>query len=380
MVEQSNDLTIYRETGEALLVGDIPYRDFFIEYPPGSIPAFVLPALFSSTAEGFGDLFVAEMSLLLVMAMVMVALTARRLRGEWAWVVPSATFVAGTILLYPIAATRFDPVVSVTLALAALCAALGGRFMILAYASLGFGAAAKLVPALAVVPLAAIRDHYQTFSGWLRRVTIGVLAFSVALGSFFVPAYLLGNERFVESFTYHADRGLQLESLSTAMLMKLGWVENIVFQYGAWEIEGRGVELLSALSLPISGLLLLITGLVMYRDRRVQGFTAAKFPRYAAAFILAFMIGSKVLSPQYMLWLLPLLPLAAGGIWGLGVAGMLLVTCWTTTQIFPHYYGELMELEPSAVNLLLVRDLLLVMLWGLMLLLPDENSPNKEAA
>ncbi len=380
MVGESNDLILYRDTGEALLRGEVPYRDFFIEYPPGAIPAFLLPALLSSTPEGFGNVFVAEMTLLLVATMVLVAVTARSMRGGWAWVVPSLTFVAGTILLYPIAATRFDPVVSFTLALAALGAVLGGRLLILAYASLGLGAAAKLVPVLATVPLALVRDGHDTFAGWLRRTALGFLAFFATLGLFFVPAYLLGGEAFEESFTYHADRGLQLESLGTAVLMQLGWIENIVFRYGAWEVEGRGVELLSALGLPISAALILITGFVMYRDQRVQGFAAAKFPRYAAAFILAFMIGSKVLSPQYMLWLLPLLPLAAGGAWGIVIAGMLLVTCWTTTQIFPHYYGELMDLEPSAVNLLFVRDLLLVLLWGLMLVLPNQEKPEKNPA
>ena len=192
-----------------------------------------------------------------------------------------------------------------------------------------------------------------------------------------MPAYLLGSERFRESFTYHADRGLQLESLGAAVLLRLGWVEDIVFQYGAWEVEGRGVGLLSALSLPISGLLLLVTAAVMYRDRRAQRFVAAKFPRYAAAFILAFMIGSKVLSPQYMVWLLPLLPLAAGGLSGAGVSGVFLVVCWTTTQIFPEYYGELIDLESEAINLLLLRDLLLVMLWIMMLVLPSEAPPEK---
>jgi hypothetical protein len=50
--EGSNDLSIYRDAGEAILLGEIPYRDFFIEYPPGSLPAFVPPALFSADKGG----------------------------------------------------------------------------------------------------------------------------------------------------------------------------------------------------------------------------------------------------------------------------------------------------------------------------------------
>ncbi|CAN5721399.1 hypothetical protein BH24ACT22_BH24ACT22_19310 [soil metagenome] len=380
MVLDSNDVRLYRETGEALLRGDLPYRDFFIEYPPGGIPSFIPPALFSSELGDFGSIFGMEMSLVLVASLILVALTARKLRGGWGWVVPTLAFSAGALLLQPVAVVRFDPLVSLTLAMAALGAALGGRYRLLSYTSLGFGAAAKLVPALATAPLAMLEKQDETFTRWLWKMASGFLAFFLALAIFFVPAYLLGGERFKESFTYHADRGLQLESLGSAILLRLGWVQDIVFQYGAWEVEGRGAALLSALSLPISGGLLLITAFVMYRDNRTQRFVAAKFPRYAAAFILAFMIGSKVLSPQYMLWLLPLLPLAAGGLWGIGVSGMFLVACWTTTQIFPSFYGELMDLEPEAINLLLLRDLLLVMLWIMMLVLPSEDPPEKEPA
>lgn len=132
---------------------------------------------------------------------------------------------------------------------------------------------------------------------------------------------------------------------------------------------------MSSLSLPITGALLLVTSAIMYRDFRAGRFGRDRFPQYAAALILAFIIGSKVLSPQYMLWLLPLVPLAAGGLMGVGVSAVFLVTCWSTTQIFPIHYGELMNLQPEATNLLVIRNLLLVVLWILMLFLPQTTTP-----
>ncbi|CAN5913842.1 hypothetical protein BH23ACT11_BH23ACT11_25330 [soil metagenome] len=380
LVLKSNDVKLYRDTGEAVLRGELPYQDFFIEYPPGSVPAFLPPALFSSNLRDFGELFGAEMAIVLVCSLVLVALTARKLYGEWAWIVPASAFTLGAILLQPIAVSRFDPLVSLALAIAVLCTALGGRYRILAFASLGVGTAIKLIPVLATVPLVAVREQNELSSRWLRRTGAGVLAFLATLGAFFVPSYLLGGERFRESFAYHADRGLQLESLASAVLLKLGWVQDTVFRYGAMEVEGRGAELLSSLSLPITAALVLITAAVMYRDHRTHGFVAAKFPRYAAAFILAFMIGSKVLSPQYMLWLLPLIPLSAAGLWAVSVSGIFLMACWTTTQIFPKYYGNLIEFDPAAINLLLVRDLLLVVLWITLLVLPADTTPEKKPA
>ncbi len=39
------DLHLYREYGDALLDGRLPYRDVFVEYPPGAIPLFAAPSL-----------------------------------------------------------------------------------------------------------------------------------------------------------------------------------------------------------------------------------------------------------------------------------------------------------------------------------------------
>ncbi len=373
--QDSNDLAVYRDTGEAILRGQLPYRDFFIEYPPASVTAFVPPAIFTETPIGYADFLANQMALVLIVTLVLVALTARKLRGDWSWAVPSAAFAAGAAMLYPVAVTRFDPVVSLTLAVAALSAALGGRYLLLGYASLGLGAAAKLVPALVTLPMAFLE---RRTGGWIRGAVWGFAVFFVVLGAFFVPAYLLGSDRFVESFTYHANRGLQLESLATSVLMKLGWIQSITFEYGAWDVSGRGVDLMSSLSFPITGALLLVTTVVMYRDYRAGRFGPDRFPQYAAALILAFILGSKVLSPQYLLWLLPLVPLSAGGLMGVGVSAVFLAACWATTQIFPTYYGELMNLEPTAVNLLLVRNLLLVLLWVLMLFLPRDAVPKEK--
>jgi Glycosyltransferase family 87 len=360
--EGSNDLWIYRYAGEAILRGEIPYRDFFIEYPPGSLPTFVPPALFSNDKMGYISLFSSEMALALVAALLLTALAARRIGGTW--VLPAATFAAAAIMLYPVAVTRYDAVVALSLATAVFCATLGGRYLSLAYASLGLGTAAKIVPALATLPLATFR----------RGAARGYVVFFGVLALFFVPALLLAGGGLLVSLAYHANRGVQVESLAASILMKLGWVNEVVFQYGAFEVQGRGVELASSLSLPVTGALLLITAFSTYREYRRGGFEGRAFPRYAAALILAFMLGSKVLSPQYVIWLLPLVPLSAGGLAGIGVSAVLLAVCWTTTQVFPIHYGDLVNLRAPGPDLLLARNLLLVLLWGLLLFLPGGAS------
>ena len=110
--------------------------------------------------------------------------------------VPAATLTAGVILLYPVAVTRYDAVVALSLALAVPCASFGGRYFALAYASLGLGAAAKLVPTLATLPLAFSR----------RGASRGYASFFRKLALLFLLALLLGGSRSRESFAYQADR------------------------------------------------------------------------------------------------------------------------------------------------------------------------------
>jgi hypothetical protein len=364
--ERSAGLIIYHHAGEALLRGKIPYQDFFIEYPPGSMLVFVPPAVFSSNKVDYTGLFAIEMALVAVAALVLMALAARRLWGPWAYVIPALTFTSAALLLHNLILARYDAVVTLTLAISTLCVALGGRYVLLAYASLGFGAAAKLVPALATLPLAALR----------RGAARGYAAFFAVLGLFFVPPLLLAGEGLIKTFTYQADRGLQVESLAASILMKLGWVRRTTFDYGAIEVRGRGVEFASSLSFPLTAVLLLITALMMYREYRRGRLGVEQYPRYAAALILAYILGSRVLSPQFMLWLLPLVPLAGRGFKRIGISAVFLATCGVTRLVLIHY-RDLVYLRFPGPDLLLVRNLLLVLLWGLLLLMLDRPSDQR---
>jgi hypothetical protein len=116
----------------------------------------------------------------------------------------------------------------------------------------------------------------------------------------------------------------------------------------------------------------------MYEKHRAGRLGGGTFPRYAAALILAFMLGSKVLSPQYLIWLLPLVPLGFGGFAGVGVSAVFLAACWTTTEVFPNHYADLLNFRYPGPRLLLGRNLLLVLLWGLLLFVPATD-PEKSA-
>jgi hypothetical protein len=71
-----------------------------------------------------------------------------------------------------------------------------------------------------------------------------------------------------------------------------------------------------------------------------------------------------------MIWLLPLIPLGASGAAGAAVCAVFLVVCLLTTQVFPTHYADLLAFRFPGPELLLARNLLLVVLWVMMLVLP----------
>ena len=76
----------------------------------------------------------------------------------------------------------------------------------------------------------------------------------------------------------------------------------------------------------------------------------------------AFVAFGKVLSPQFLIWLIPVVPLVRGrrGLWA---CGLLLAALFLTQLWFPFRYFRLaLDFETGLTWLLLARDLVLVAL------------------
>jgi hypothetical protein len=82
----------------------------------------------------------------------------------------------------------------------------------------------------------------------------------------------------------------------------------------------------------------------------------------SAAAVCAFVAFGKVLSPQFLIWLIPVVPLVRGrrGLWG----SALLLAALVLTQVwFPFRYFRLaLDFENGLSWVLLARDLVLVAL------------------
>jgi hypothetical protein len=95
-------------------------------------------------------------------------------------------------------------------------------------------------------------------------------------------------------------------------------------------------------------------------DRGREGLLAG-----SAAAVAALVALGKVLSPQFLIWLLPLVPAVAGA-GGLAACAVLLAALVTTQLWFPFRYWDVVALEPVGL-LVVVRNVLLVALYAILL-------------
>ncbi|HZB22398.1 MAG TPA: glycosyltransferase 87 family protein, partial [Gaiellaceae bacterium] len=172
------DIGVYERYGDAIVDGELPYRDFGPEYPPLSLAVFVLPAAIvgAGAAEAeFGDTFELTMlacgiALVLVSAATLVSLGASPLRLCVALGLVGATpLLLGSVIL-----TRFD-LWPALLTGAALLGFVRGRGRV-GSGLLGAAVAAKLYPlALAPVALAFVwRRKGRREAVWCAAVIAAV--------------------------------------------------------------------------------------------------------------------------------------------------------------------------------------------------------------
>jgi uncharacterized membrane protein len=333
---QLTDTPVYNGYGQAMRVGDVPYRDFAVEYPPAALPIFVAPTFLGDYDAAFGWMMAAFG--LCCLALVVAA------GAPW-W---SVAFVAiSPLLIGSLAFSRFDFWPAALLA-GALAALLTDRHR-LGWGLLGAAVAAKLYPVV-LVPLAVVwtlRRRGRHELSW--SVLVGATVVAVA----FLPFAAIAPGGLWDSVSGQLSRPLQVESLVASVLTSFG---NPVVEStrGSQNIVGHGT--LAAIS-SVCGLVVLVALWVGFARGPAE---PERFARYAAACVCAFVAFGKVLSPQYLIWLVPLVALVRGR---RGVAAIaLLVAALVTTQVwFPDRYWDYVNRFELA-GFVLARNVLLVAL------------------
>lgn len=364
MTDVEADIHIYFDYAGKILSGLFPYRDFGLEYPPGALPFFVLPRIFTNDLFTYRQLFVAEMMLVDLLALLMVLWYWRKNGFSEKFVyLAGLTFTALPAMLGLFTYQRYDLAPAV-LVLGAVILFVGGR-RTPAWILLGIGFAVKLYP-LILAPVILLASFKQ--KKLKNDLLLGVPAAAGAAAVVWLPFMLKAGSKFWVFITYHAERGIQLESLYSIFIVAahfFGYPAATAVSFGSWNIESAVSPHLARSSFFVMLFLMTIVLVHSWLVVKLPYWTVTDLPRLSVLMVLAFVIGGKVLSPQYLLWVLPLLAIAlhedspylkkTWGLFGLAVFGSFL--------IFPTNYFGLIKLELWPLLLLTVRNLLLVVLF-----------------
>jgi Glycosyltransferase family 87 len=395
--DSGRDLPIYEEYASIMLDGHVPYRDFSLEYTPGALPMFVLPAVM------FGDARDAHWSppndrgrryhrafdsLVLLLTAAMVTLTALSLdalrRGARAQAVSLAVVASSPLLIGHVFVERYD-VWPTALTAAAVAAAVRGHYR-LGGAALGLGAAAKIYPAL-LLPVLVIVAARQ------RGIREAIMSAASAVGAavlVFLPFAIASWSGTWATVHNQLGGGLQVETLTGSLLVMTHHVSEWLGLSPAEltvrpEEHGLGRDVLhtagiEATTTTLNVLLVLGLCLLWFALARSKNDPREDLVRYSAASVAVALVLGTVLSAQYITWLIPLVPLVAGRR-GLAATLAFVVAAALTHAWFPsHFYGRYLgNFDLGATSLLLARNLALlataVALVAPSRLLPGDRRP-----
>lgn len=352
------DTPRYQDFGDAMMSGQVPYRDFGVEYPPGALPVFVLPSL--GAEHNYRSWFEVLMWVCAVATVAFVALALTAVEATRERIFGAVAFVAlAPLALGSVVLTRFDYWPAALVA-AALAAFVFGRSK-LGFAVLGLAVTAKIYP-LVLLPLALLLVRRRQGS---REALLGLACFAAVLALVVVPFLVIDAGGLIDSVGGQLERPLQIESLGSSLLLaahQLGLYEaTVVHSHGSQNLGGPVPDAFASVHALVQLAAIAGTWILFARGHVSRaGFLAA-----AAASVVAFVAFAKVLSPQFLIWLVPVVPLVLGRI-GVIAAGLLAVALVTTQLFFPYRYWSVVSLENDAW-LVVVRNALLIALFAVLL-------------
>jgi hypothetical protein len=346
--ERVNDLFVYRVFTEPLLDGGLPYRDVFLEYPPLAAPAIGLPGLLGTGEEAFRWAFAGWAFLLAAAVVVLCGVLAARTGGDSRRALLAAALMP--LLCGALVRTHFD-LAPVALLLGALLLLVTGRPRS-GIALLGLAAMTKGFPLVAApVALAWLAGRVDR-----RTLMQSAAALLAALALPAAAAAAVSPEGAWDAVTYHLERPVQVESLPASGLLLLD-------ELGAGEADSVQSHRSDGLEHPAADVIALLClamtlGLIAVVASRGRG-DSRQLVLASLTAVAAFAALGKVLSPQYMLWLVPLGALAFA--WRLHALAAATAAAAVLTQIeFPARYFDLVDRDPFPVAVIALRNLVLL--------------------
>ncbi|WP_080796503.1 hypothetical protein [Corynebacterium pacaense] len=266
--------------------------------------------------------------------------------------------------LAPMVVTRLDLIPGVLVAAAAIWLATRPR---LSAAILGVATMAKLWPLALVTGLVG---RWNSRGTWARLLSwAGAIMALTAL-----TTLTTGWWRVLSPFQYQHDRGLQSESvLATPLIWAAHFSDHWDIRLAAsksFEVFGTGVVFALGVSTVLSVLTALFALLVtVSRFFGSRAYSPAATRAYWLSLALLIVVTAKVFSPQYLLWIAPLVAVLLaldGGRHLKIISGLLLLAALLSTVVFPLFFddftGEHTGLGPTLLTTvaLTLRNIIMI--------------------
>jgi hypothetical protein len=362
-----NDLYVYSVYADLVHHGLRPFADFGFEYPP--------LAIYPISLSG-GDPW--RLGIAMLGCLLVAQWCCERLGGPAAgWIVALSPLLTGALVR-----THFDALPA-ALAIGGLLALVhgaqqreggGGRradlVTALGFALLAIGGMVKLWP-LVLVPVAMVwlwargqRTAAIAGAGVVAAISVAALA----------PYPWAGLH---DAVRFHEDRPVQIESAPATVLWAVGRssVTGDPVRPDAFKSNGLAggpaptVELIFQVA-QIAALLVATALAARRSDPRHLGLCCLLA-------VLAFVALGKVLSPQYLVWLVPFAAVAYA--WGVRVPALLTLGATAVTQLeFPRRYFDLVAGDGATFAIVALRNALLVAA-GVSLAAALARSPSRRA-
>ncbi|HTX69685.1 MAG TPA: glycosyltransferase family 87 protein [Thermoleophilia bacterium] len=353
------DVEHYVEVAWAFRHGSWPYSQTPFEYPPLTLVPLLIPPDLLPFAR-YALEFKIEMVVVFALGAVATTWAAVKLWSSSRRALAAAVVLAATVPATGlIGLNRFDATVGLVIALTVLC--LAYRRWALAALFVGLGFSLKLMP-IVLLPLVFVLARR-----W-RAVWSAGLAALAGMVVPFVPFLIQGGSSiFTTTVSTQTARGLQIETVAASpfllrQLVSPGTVRVVAPPGGSLSIVARGAGQVDTLAPLLVLALVLIVYLVIWDVRDRLRATSEAIPVAVLALMVATMCGNKVLSPQHLIWVLPVVALAMVATrWSLRIPALLMFVAMILTQVdYPQMYFDLYLLKPAAIIVVAARNLVLL--------------------
>lgn len=348
--QRINDLFVYRTFAEPVLHGALPYREVFFEYPPLAAPAIALPGVVGTGEHAF-ELAFAGWTLLLAAAVLLLcgslAVRSGGSRRAAMLAIAAAPLLCGAMLR-----THFD-LAPIALTLAALLLLLHHRPRA-GMSVLGAAVMTKGFP----IAVAAVALAWLAGRGQRRAALQGALALALVVAGLAGVALAVSPSGAVDAARYQLERPVQVESPPALLLLALdglgvGTAESVKSHRSDGLEHPVAGELAAAFQLAIVAVVALLA-LGAYRRPGPRQLVLASL-----AAVAAFAVLGKLLSPQFLIWTLPLGALAIA--WGERALAAVVAAATALTLVeFPSRYFDLVAREPFPLAVVALRDVALL--------------------